>query len=150
MILVTGATGKVGTDLVKALEARGEQVRAMVRNPERATGLQGQGVEIVAGDFEKIETVDAALKGVDKVFLLSVPDPQMAEQTGAFVEAAKRANVKHIVRLSILPSSPDSPLDIGKWHGDADQHVIDSGIAYTLLRPAYFMQNQLMAASPCQ
>ena len=146
MILVTGATGTVGTDLVKALTSRGEHVRAMVRDSEKAVSTLGHGVEIVEGDFGNPETFDAALRDVDKVFLLSPPSPQTGEQHGKFVESAKRAGVQHIVRLSVLPADPNSPIAIGRWHGEADQHVVDSGIAYTLLRPAYFMQNQLMSA----
>lgn len=147
MILVTGATGTVGTEVVKVLASKGEHVRAMVRDPEKAASTLGQGVEIVQGDFGNPETFDAALKDVEKVFLLSPPSPQMGEQQGKFVEAAKQAGVQQIVRLSILPADPNSPIAIGRWHGEADQHVIDSGIAYTLLRPAYFMQNQLMSAT---
>ena len=147
MILVTGATGTVGKELVNALTSRGEQVRAMVRDPAKAASTLGQGVEIVQGDFGNPDTFDAALKDVEKVFLLSPPSPQMGEQQGKFVEAAKQAGVQQFVRLSILPADPNSPVAIGRWHGEADQHVIDSGISYTVLRPAYFMQNQLMSAA---
>ncbi len=146
MILVTGATGTVGVELVKALTSRGERVRVMVRDSEKAASMLGHAVEIVQGDFGNPQTFDAALRDVDKVFLLSPPSPQTGEQHGKFVESAKQAGVQHIVRLSVLPADPDSPIAIGRWHGEADQHVIDSGIAYTLLRPAYFMQNQLMSA----
>ena len=147
MILVTGATGTVGKELVNALTSRGEQVRAMVRDPAKAASTLGPGVEIVKGDFSNPETFDAALKDIEKVFLLSPPSPQMGEQQGKFVEAAKQAGVQQFVRLSILPADPNSPVAIGRWHGEADQHVIDSGISYTVLRPAYFMQNQLMSAA---
>ena len=146
MILVTGATGTVGTELVKALTSRGEHVRVMVRDPDKATSTLGRGVEVVQGDFGNPETFDAALRDVEKVFLLSPPSPQMGEQHGKFVESAKQAGVQRIVRLSFLPADPNSPLAMGRWHGEGDQHVIDSGIAHTILRPAYFMQNQLMAA----
>jgi len=98
------------------------------------------------GDFEQPETIDAALQGVEKAFLVSIEGDRMAEQHRNFVEVAKRAGVQHLVRMSILVSYPDSPLTLGKWHGEADQHVIDSGIAYTILRPVAFMQNYLMQA----
>ena len=67
MILVTGATGSVGKDVVEGLISRGEQVRAMVRDPEKAASTLAQGVEIVHGDFGELETFGAALKDVDKV-----------------------------------------------------------------------------------
>ena len=63
MILVTGATGRTGSEVVKALIAKGEQVRALVRDPHRAGAIQGPGVELVVGNVEKPETWDAALQG---------------------------------------------------------------------------------------
>ena len=146
-ILVIGATGRIGGDLVKGLAARGEEVRALVRNSEKAAAVQGHGVEAVVGDLEKHETLDEALQGVDKAFLISGDNSRIAELHGNFVEAARRADVRHIVRSSILVAMmPDSPLALSKWHREADQHVINSGIPYTILQPAYFMQNFLMSA----
>ncbi len=146
MILVTGATGRTGSEVVKELIAKGEQVRALVRDPERAEAIRGPGVELVVGDVEKPETWDAALNGVEKAFLLSPEGPQMAELHGKFAEAANNAGVRHLVRMSILVANPDSPLAIGKWHGEADQNVANSGIPYTIIRPAYFMQNIIGSA----
>jgi len=140
MILVTGATGRTSGEVVKALLAKGEQVRALVRDPQTAGAIQGPGVELVVGDLEKPETWDAATQGVEKAFLLSPEGPQMAELHGKFADAAKRAGVRHLVRMSMLVSNPDSPLAIAKWHGEADQSVADSGIPYTIIRPAPFMQ----------
>ena len=85
MILVTGATGTVGTELVKALTSRGEQVRVMARDSEKAASKLGRGVETVQGDFGNPQTFDAALTDADGVFLLSPPSPQMGEQHGKFV-----------------------------------------------------------------
>ncbi len=118
----------------------------MVRDPQRAGAIQGPGVELVVGDVEKPETWNAALQGVDKVFLLSPEGPQMAELHGKFADAAKRAGVGHLVRMSILVSNPDSPLAIGKWHGEADQNVANSGVPHIIIRPAYFMQNVIGSA----
>ena len=146
MILVAGATGRTGSEVVKALIGKGEQVRALVRDPERAGAIQGPGVELVVGDVEKPETWDAALQGVDKAFLLSPEGPQMAELHGKFADAAKGAGVRHLVRMSILVANPDSPLAIGRWHGEADRNVENSGIPYTIIRPAYFMQNLVGSA----
>ena len=147
MILITGATGRTGSEVVKELQAKGAQIRAMDRNPDRVATIQGRGIGAVVSDFEKPETIETALQGVEKAFLVSTESDRMAEQHRNFVAAAKRAGVRHLVRLSILVSDPNSPLTLGKWHGEADQHVIDSGIPYTLLRPAAFMQNFLMQAA---
>ncbi len=146
--LVIGATGRIGGDLVKALAARGEEVRALVRSSEKAATVQGHGVEAVVGDLERHETLEAALQGVDKAFLISGDSNRIAELHGNFVDTAKRAGVGHIVSMSILVAMmPDSPLALSKWHREADRHLIDSGIPYTLLRPAYFMQNVLMSTA---
>ena len=147
MILVTGATGTIGKDVVKGLKAKGEQVRAMIHNPEKAPlATREPGVEYVTGDLEKPESVIAALRGVEKAFLLSPEDPRMPELHGKFAAAAKDAGLRHLVRLSILPANPDAPLPIAKWHGEADRLLMESGVPYTILRPAYFMQNNLRSA----
>ncbi|MCZ6738182.1 MAG: SDR family oxidoreductase [Actinobacteria bacterium] len=146
MVVVIGATGRMGSEVVKALIAKGQKVRALVRDPQRARAIQVPGVELVVGDVEKPDTWDAALQDVDKVFLLSPEGPQMAELHGKFADAAKRAGVRHLVRMSILVSNPDSPLVIGKWHGEADQNVANSGIPYTIIRPTYLMQNLIGSA----
>ena len=87
--LVIGATGRIRGDLVKALATRGEDVRALVRNSEKAITVQGHGVEAVVGDLERHETLDAALQGVDKAFLISGDNNRIAELHGNFVEAAR-------------------------------------------------------------
>ncbi len=148
MILVTGATGTIGTDVVTGLKAKGEQVRAMVHNPEKApTDAREPGVEHITGDLEKPDSVIAALQGVEKAFLLSPEEPRMPELHGNFAAAAKDAGLRHLVRLSILPANPDAPLPLAKWHGEADRLVMESGVPYTILRPAYFMQNNLRSAA---
>jgi uncharacterized protein YbjT (DUF2867 family) len=147
VILVTGATGTIGKDVVKGLIAKGEQVRAMIHNPEKTPPASREpGAEYVTGDLEKPETVIAALQGAEKAFLLSPEGPRMPELHGKFASAARGAGVRHLVRLSILPANPEAPLPLAKWHGEADRLVMESGVPYTILRPAYFMQNNLRAA----
>ena len=115
MILVVGATGTIGKYVVTGLKAKGEQVRAMVHNPEKAPSAGPEpGVEYVTGDLEKPESVVAALQGAEKAFLLSPEDPRMAELHGKFATAAKDVGLRHLVRLSILPANPDAPLPLAK------------------------------------
>lgn len=141
MILVTGANGKIGRELVRILAPRAAPVRAMVRSRARACGVEGLGVPLVVGDFEKPASLPPVLAGVERLFLVSSTSPQVAELHGAAIEAAKAAGVHHVVRVSSLGAAPDAPTAMQRWHGEAEALLAASGIAYTHLRPAYFMQS---------
>jgi uncharacterized protein YbjT (DUF2867 family) len=90
-ILVLGATGNVGSQVVKQLSAIGANVRAAVRSPRKAEALKGNGVSLTEFDTDKPETVQAAFQGVDKVFLLTPLLPNMVELSANLVEAAKKS-----------------------------------------------------------
>jgi uncharacterized protein YbjT (DUF2867 family) len=139
MILVTGATGNVGRNVVEQLLDAGEQVRATSRNPERATFPEG--VEVVRADLAQPETLQPALDGVDKLFLFPAP----GGLTG-FAEAAKLAGVEHIVLLSAMMVSFGKPNPVEQWHAAAERIVAESGAGWTYLRPTQFMANDLMWA----
>jgi uncharacterized protein YbjT (DUF2867 family) len=139
MILVTGATGKVGREVVRQLAAEGFPVRALVRSAERADDLAGPGVELSVGDLEKPQTLDRAMAGVLRMYLASRAEPQLPEREGNAVDAARRAGVQFIVKVSVS-GGPDSPTQIGRWHWAAEKHLGSSGIAYTILRPTLYMQ----------
>lgn len=143
MILVTGATGNIGGGVVQQLLREGVPVRALVRNPEKATALRTQGVELVQGDLEKPATLAAALSGVEKAFLLSPSTPQQVEQQKAFVDAAKQAGVRHLVKLSGAGASETNPQLFARWHWQVEQHIRTSGMHFTFVQPVYFMQNFL-------
>ncbi len=147
-ILVTGATGNVSSGLIVELKARGADVRALVRDTSKAQGLRDAGVEVVTGDLDKPETLDAAFSGVDKVFLLTPPNPNQVTQARNGIAAAKRAGVPYIVRMSAgaLKTAPDSPARVTRQHAEIDAELKESGLPYTILRPHNFMQNTLMAA----
>lgn len=144
MILVTGATGNIGSAVVRQLAAKGQKVRAFVRNPEKAEKLKGPNVEIAQGHLEKPESLEAAMKGVDKVFLLSAGLETIEQEERKVVEAAKKAGVKHIVKLSVLGADMEPGISLGKAHRVAEKAVEASGIAWTHLRPSGFMSNMLM------
>lgn len=136
MILVTGATGTVGREVVRLLHTSGSKVRALSRNPEK--GNFPAGVEAVAGDLTKPETLSAALDGVEKAFwvLPFVEDfsfPQIAWQHG----------VRHIVLLSALAVDYGPENAIARHHMKAEQAVRESGADWTFLRPGAFMSNAL-------
>src|SRR6476620_4289374 len=109
MILVTGATGANGSEVVRRLAARNLPVRAMVRSPARAAGLAAlPGVEVVAGDFDRPETLPGVLAGVDRAFLVTNSTERAEAQQIGFVEAARRAGVRHVVKLSQLAAATHS------------------------------------------
>jgi uncharacterized protein YbjT (DUF2867 family) len=143
MILITGATGTNGRKIVERLSAKGVRARAMVRKREDVKLPRALNVEFVNGDFDDASSLAAALAGVEQAFLLS---PSSAEQTvreANFIRAAKRAGVRHVVKFSILGAAPNSPSRLIQRHGEAEKMLEDSGIAFTMLRPNYFMQNLL-------
>jgi uncharacterized protein YbjT (DUF2867 family) len=96
-ILVTGATGRIGREVVRLLLEAQQPIRVLVRSPEAAVAHERPGIEPIVGDFDQPETLDEALEGIDKLFLLSPADPRLVDQQGQAVEAAKRAGVQYIV-----------------------------------------------------
>ncbi len=143
MILVTGATGTTGSEVVRQLAAAGVPVRAFVRDAGKAASLRLPGVEIAVGDLDRPETLVPALDGVDRLFLLTSVDPRQVEQQGHAVDAAQRAGVRHVVKLSVLGAGLDASQSIARWHGQTEKQIEKSGMAWTHLRPHYFMQNTL-------
>ena len=140
MILVTGATGNVGREVVRQLAAEGLPVRALVHSPERSAELAAPGVEIAVGDLEKPQTLDSALSGVDRLFLVSPPDPKLPEREGNAIDAARRAGVRCAVKISVA-GGPDAATQIGRWHWAVEKQLEVSCIPSTILRPNLFMQN---------
>lgn len=147
MVIVTGAAGKTGGEVVRLLSSRGIRVRALVRDPARTKGLAGPGVEIVVGDLAKPHTLDPAFRGADKLFLVSSPALDVETLHGNALEAAKRTGIRHVVRLSARGASQGAPSALIKVHGDVDENLSRSGLSYSILRPNYFFQNTLMSAA---
>lgn len=145
-ILVTGATSAISSTVVKLLATADCDVRALVRNPAKASILQGLGAELAVGDLEKPATLEPAFAGVDTVFMLAPPGPRAPEQCSNALWAARQAGVRHIVRLSAFGAAHDAPTINGRLHALSDSELIASGIAYTILKPHFFMQNLLVAA----
>ena len=146
MILVTGATGKVGQEVVRQLATAGVPARALVRDPTRASHIRIPGIEVVVGDLERPETLPAAFAGVDRVFLLTPAAPdQVALQSNA-LEAGRRAGAGRIVKLSVA-GGPDAGTQIGRWHWATEKQIVASGLGFTFLRPTLYMQ-QILAYAP--
>ena len=143
-LLITGATGNIGTELVNLLSAQGVAFRAMVRLAQDAEALNARpGAEAVIGDFDDPASLDHALNGVERAFLLTPSSERAEAQQLAFVAAAQGAGVRHIVKLSQLAADEKSPVRFLRYHAVVERAIRDSGIAYTFLRPNLFMQGLL-------
>lgn len=143
MILVTGATGTVGREVVKELAARNAPVRALVRSLEKAAMFDGLAVDIHQGDLEDGASVAAALEGVDRFFLLTAVPPNQLELEGRLLAAAAAADVEHIVKLSASNVSEDSEVNFFRWHREIERRIEASGIGWTHVQPNNFFQNTL-------
>jgi uncharacterized protein YbjT (DUF2867 family) len=141
-VLVTGATGNTGSGLVPALRSAGVDVRAFVRNESKAQPLKDAGAEIVVGDLDRPETIEPAVEGVDKIYLLTWNGPTQAQQAENVIKAAKQAGKPHIVRHSMW--GPESR--IIKQGRQVEEALKSSGLPWTLVKPTFFMQNTMMAA----
>jgi uncharacterized protein YbjT (DUF2867 family) len=146
-ILVTGAAGNVGSEVVRQLAAAGHRVRAFVRSTEAAGKLpKHNNVEIVRGDYDQPATLETAAKGVDAVFALVPVNPDQVRWMTDIIDAAKRAGVKHVVKHSGLGSGPNALAALIRDHDKTDQYLRQSGLGYTILQPNSFMQNLLWSA----
>jgi uncharacterized protein YbjT (DUF2867 family) len=136
MILVTGSTGKVGQELVRELSKSGASFKVGVRAPGKTAGAPA-----VPFDFDRPETFGPALAGVDGLFLLT--SGGTGREIGA-VDAAKRAGVKHVVKLSVWGAEGEGFV-FGREHRAVEKHLEASGLPWTFLRPNGFMQNFVTA-----
>jgi len=142
MILITGATGLTGGELARRLSRRGVPIRALVRNPTKAEALSRlPQVEIVEGDMARPETLAGALQGVERAMLISSSAPDMLDVQSNFIEAARKAGVKHIVKLSGIIPELDSPFRYARMHAEIEKRLEASGMAFTHLRAGEFMHS---------
>ena len=145
-VLVVGGTGTIGSEVVRRLVARETDVRALTRTPSKAGWMEDLGVEVVEGDLGDPASLDAALTSVEEAFLLSDASRDLVELQSNFVEAAERADLGHLVKLSAAGADPDATIPIDRWHGEVEERIEESGLEYTHLRPVYLMQNLLRFA----
>ncbi|MBP1989636.1 SDR family oxidoreductase [Paenibacillus eucommiae] len=145
-ILVTGATGKLGTKVVETLlkTVPANQLAVSVRNPEKAEGLQARGVEVRHGDFDRPETLDTAFIGVDRLLIISTDgdnETRIRQHTNA-VAAAQRAQVGFIAYTSAANAS-ESKLFLALVHRVTEEAIIKTGIPYSFLRNNWYLENEI-------
>jgi uncharacterized protein YbjT (DUF2867 family) len=141
MILVTGATGTIGSEVVEELLAADVRPRVFVRDRDKARRLLGEQVEVVVGDLDRPETIEAALGGVDRLFLLTTQSGRQPDWERTVIAAAAGAGVAHVVKLSVFRADEQSPLRFARQHRQAERALEQSGLAWTLVRPVFLMQN---------
>ncbi|WP_162427595.1 SDR family oxidoreductase [Pontibacter pudoricolor] len=142
-ILVTGATGTVGREVVKQLSMLdGIRVRAGVHSVIKGENLRRlPDVEVVEMEFTDPGSLHAAFTHADKVFLVTPFSEGQVEMARKLVDEAKKTGVKHIVKLSALGAGAKDAIQLCRWHREIERYIEQSGIPYTFLRAASFMQN---------
>ncbi len=140
MILITAAGGKVGQHLAEQLSKKGVAARAGFHSEQKAKALKLPGLEAVVLDMTRPDSIAAALKGVDKVFLTAQGAPWQPEQEGNVVKEARKAGVAQLVKVSVSNADKEA-FSFGRWNRAIEKEIEASGLPYTFLRPNYFMQN---------
>ena len=146
MILVTGASGTVGRPVLQEVLRMGKPVKAMYRGADDVQGAPA-GVATVVADFADGASLANALRGIDTLYLVCSPIPQLVELEGNVIEACEQAGVTHVVLNSALGAG-DYPKSFPSWHRKVEDKLKASGPGYTILRPNTFMQNIVTYNAP--
>jgi uncharacterized protein YbjT (DUF2867 family) len=147
MICVTGASGTVGREVVKQLQATNAPFRAAVGSASSAEAARARGIDAVICDYHQPDTVRAALHGCDTLFLLGANLIEQTQLELDAVEAAKAAGVQHIVKLSVM-GAPDEAYSLAHVHRPVEKAIEASGLTWTFLRPNSYMQNVVTFMKP--
>jgi uncharacterized protein YbjT (DUF2867 family) len=140
-ILISGATGNVGTQLVKRLAALNISFKALVRNNDNSELLKSlPQAEIIIGDLADESALVEAMQGIEKAFLLTNSSEQAEQLQLNFVHAAHRAGVKHIIKLSQFAADENSPVRFLRYHAKVENKIKELELNYTFLRPNLYMQ----------
>jgi uncharacterized protein YbjT (DUF2867 family) len=148
VILVIGATGPTGRATVSELVARGVEVRALTRDRARAEAIpELAAAELVEGDSSQPGTLDGVFAGAEKVYLVPPLAPGWNEMQAGLIDAARRAGVRHLVRISAIGVGPDEPSMSLTYHWQGEQDLEACGVAFTHVRGNSFSQNTLFEAA---
>ena len=143
MILITGATGTVGSEVVKRLSAHGIKARAVTRDLQKAEANSLPHIDFVQGNFDDAESMRPVCSGVDRAFLLTNSTEHAEQQQIAFLRVAQQSGVRHIVKLSQLHADPSSRQRFLRYHGVVQAALQATGLTFTFLRPNLYMQGLL-------
>jgi uncharacterized protein YbjT (DUF2867 family) len=146
MILITGASGNVGKTVLQEVVKSGAQHRAMYRRAAEAAQASA-GTETVVADFAKPETLGAALKNVDSVYLVCSPIPELVQLESNMIDACVAAGVKHVVQNSALGAG-DYDKSFPIWHRKVEEKLKGTRLSWTILRPNSFHQNVVAFFAP--
>jgi uncharacterized protein YbjT (DUF2867 family) len=147
MILLTGATGTAGSFIAREFVRQREPVRILVRDRTKATALEKvPNVEVVEADMSRPSSLGSALEGVDRALMITGPRMDMVETQCTFIDACKAAGVRHLIKFSGLDARPETTFPFGLMHWKIEKYLEQSGLAWTHLRPAGFMQEYLREA----
>lgn len=153
-VLIPAATGQVASRLARRLRDVGVPVRALARDRvkvlEMLAGPRGDlgGIEVAVGPLDNGAFLADALRGVEIAFLSVGTDPRQTALEKGFIDAARQAGLPHLVKLSTIDAGRQAPNPVGRWHAEIEDHLAASGVASTILRPAYFTTNLLRTAAP--
>lgn len=146
MIGITGATGSIGSELSLLLAQSHIGARVMCRREAQLERFNALGHEAVLANFDHPETLDAAIKGCEKLFLLTAPDEAHFEREKRIIDIAVNAGVGHIVRISTSDANLGASLAYARSHAQIDHYLRAQPVAWTILRPTGFMQNFVESA----
>ena len=141
MLLITGATGTVGSEVLRLLLSKGHALRAMTRDRTRLPASAG--FDVVQADYEDPDSLRRAVDGVETMLLVTAPPLATVSHDTAMLDAARSAGVARVVRLSAIGTGEivDDTKILGRWHAEAEQALRSSGLAWTLVRPSTFASN---------
>ncbi len=146
MILLTGVTGRTGRHILELALADGQAVRAIVRDPAKASALQERGVEVVVGDLGDPAVVQSAMAGVERALLLAANTAGQLDQELGFIDAAESAGVGHVVKMSAIGADSGAAAVLKRYHGTAEDRLRSARLTHTILQPNFFMNNLLYEA----
>jgi len=146
MILVTGASGTVGREVLNQVAKKGVRHRAMYRS-DREAAKAPAATETVVADFAKKDTLDAALRGIRAVYLVCSPVPDLVQLETAMIDACVAAGVRHVVLNSALGAG-DYDKSFPSWHRKVEDHLRSTALSWTILRPNSFHQNTVSYYAP--